>query len=45
MPNYYTFSAADAIEYAKKYGGITDYESLISAEEIGDGNLNLVFNA
>lgn len=43
MPNYYTFSAADAIEYAKKYGGITDYESLISAEEIGDGNLNLVF--
>jgi len=43
MPNYYTFSAADAIEYAKIYGGVADFESLVSAEEIGDGNLNFVF--
>lgn len=43
MSQYRTFTAADAVEYAKKYGGVNDPSSLVSAEEIGDGNLNLVF--
>lgn len=43
MSQYRTFTAADAVEYAKRYGGIDDPSALVSAEEIGDGNLNLVF--
>lgn len=43
MSGYYTFSAADAVEYARQFAGIDDPQSLASAEEIGDGNLNLVF--
>lgn len=43
MSRYYTFTAADAVEYARQFGGISDPQSLISADEIGDGNLNLVF--
>jgi 5-methylthioribose kinase len=43
MPRYYTFTAADAVEYARQFGGVSDPHSLVSAEEIGDGNLNLVF--
>ncbi len=43
MSRYYTFSAADAVEYARQFAGIDDPQSLVSAEEIGDGNLNLVF--
>lgn len=43
MSRYYTFSAADAVEYARRFGGLKDPQSLVSAEEIGDGNLNLVF--
>lgn len=43
MSGYYTFSAADAVEYARQFAGIADPQSLVSAEEIGDGNLNLVF--
>lgn len=39
MQNYHTFSINDALEYAKKYSN----SDLIHAEEIGDGNLNLVF--
>jgi len=43
MSRYYTFTAADAVEYARQFGGVEDPQSLISADEIGDGNLNLVF--
>jgi 5-methylthioribose kinase len=43
MSQYRTFTAADAVEYAKKFGGVDDPSTLVSAEEIGDGNLNLVF--
>lgn len=43
MSRYHTFTAEDAVEYARKYGGVADPQSLVSADEIGDGNLNLVF--
>ncbi|MBJ7223803.1 MULTISPECIES: S-methyl-5-thioribose kinase [unclassified Brenneria] len=43
MSLYRTFTADDAVEYARRYGGISDPHSLVAAEEIGDGNLNLVF--
>lgn len=43
MSNYQTFTANDAIAYAKQYGGLEDPSVLVSADEIGDGNLNLVF--
>jgi 5-methylthioribose kinase len=43
MSRYYTFTAQDAVEYARQFGGVADPQSLITADEIGDGNLNLVF--
>ncbi|MEI2266426.1 S-methyl-5-thioribose kinase [Erwinia sp. CGal63] len=43
MTQYRTFTAADAVEYAREFGGIADPENLVDAQEIGDGNLNLVF--
>ncbi|CNH71056.1 methylthioribose kinase [Yersinia massiliensis] len=43
MSRYYTFTAADAVEYARQFGQVADPQTLISADEIGDGNLNLVF--
>lgn len=43
MSQYRTFTAADAVEYARQFGGVNDPASLVEAEEIGDGNLNLVF--
>ncbi len=43
MSHYRTFTAADAVEYARQYGQLADPQALVSAEEIGDGNLNLVF--
>ncbi|MEZ3499584.1 S-methyl-5-thioribose kinase [Pantoea sp. KPR_PJ] len=43
MSQYRTFTAADAVEYAREFGGVDDPTSLVEAEEIGDGNLNLVF--
>jgi len=43
MSRYYTFSSADAVEYARQFGGVEDPQSLVTADEIGDGNLNLVF--
>lgn len=43
MSQYHTFSAADAVEYAKQYGSVNDPSALVRAEEVGDGNLNLVF--
>ncbi|WP_017347997.1 S-methyl-5-thioribose kinase [Pantoea sp. A4] len=43
MSQYRTFTAADAVEYAKQFGGLDNPAVLTSAEEVGDGNLNLVF--
>lgn len=43
MSQYRTFTAADAVEYARQYGQLADPQELVSADEIGDGNLNLVF--
>ncbi|CAI1017152.1 S-methyl-5-thioribose kinase [Serratia quinivorans] len=43
MSHYRTFTAADAVEYARQHGQLADPQALVSAEEIGDGNLNLVF--
>lgn len=43
MSQYRTFTAADAVEYARQFGGVSDPSSLIDSEEVGDGNLNLVF--
>jgi 5-methylthioribose kinase len=43
MSAYHTLSAADAVDYARRYAGLDDPEVLVNAEEVGDGNLNLVF--
>lgn len=43
MSQYRTFTATDAVEYARQYGQVADPQALVSADEIGDGNLNLVF--
>lgn len=43
MSQYRTFTAADAVDYARQFGGVNPPESLVDALEIGDGNLNLVF--
>ncbi|MGI8490903.1 S-methyl-5-thioribose kinase [Pectobacterium sp. S5] len=43
MSLYRTFTADDAVEYARQYGGVSQPHTLVAAEEIGDGNLNLVF--
>lgn len=43
MSQYRTFTATDAVEYARQFGGVSSPESLVDALEIGDGNLNLVF--
>ncbi len=43
MSLYRTFSAADAVEYARQFGAVPDPQTLVAADEIGDGNLNLVF--
>ncbi|WP_025121788.1 MULTISPECIES: S-methyl-5-thioribose kinase [unclassified Serratia (in: enterobacteria)] len=43
MSQYRTFTAADAVEYARQYGQLAEPQALVSADEIGDGNLNLVF--
>ncbi len=43
MSQYRTFTVADAVEYAQKFGGLDDPASLVDAQEVGDGNLNLVF--
>lgn len=43
MSQYRTFTAADAVDYARQYGGVANPTSLVDALEIGDGNLNLVF--
>ncbi|MEN4910836.1 S-methyl-5-thioribose kinase [Erwinia amylovora] len=43
MSQYRTFTAADAVEYARQFGGVDNPNSLVDALEVGDGNLNLVF--
>lgn len=43
MSQYRTFTAVDAVEYARQYGQLANPQALVSADEIGDGNLNLVF--
>ncbi|MFP1734120.1 S-methyl-5-thioribose kinase [Lonsdalea quercina] len=43
MSQYRTFHADDAVAYARQYGGVAEVHTLVAAEEIGDGNLNLVF--
>lgn len=42
MSQYRTFTAQDAVEYAVQFGGLDDPSSLVEAQEVGDGNLNLV---
>lgn len=43
MPQYHTFTAQDAVAYAQQFGGLDDPSALVEAQEVGDGNLNLVF--
>ncbi len=43
MSRYRIFNTQDAIEYAREFGRCFNSDSRLSAEEIGDGNLNLVF--
>lgn len=43
MSHYRTFTAHDAVAYAQQFGGLADPASLVEAQEVGDGNLNLVF--
>ncbi|MFM2485686.1 S-methyl-5-thioribose kinase [Celerinatantimonas yamalensis] len=43
MSQYQTFTAEQAVAYAKEHSGLVDPSELVRAEEIGDGNLNLVF--
>ncbi|SFN38692.1 5'-methylthioribose kinase [Izhakiella capsodis] len=43
MAQYRTFTAADAIQYARQHVGWDDASALVDAQEVGDGNLNLVF--
>ncbi len=43
MEQYRAFSTQEAIEYAGSLPGVFDAGETLSAEEIGDGNLNLVF--
>ncbi|EJF30148.1 MULTISPECIES: S-methyl-5-thioribose kinase [Enterobacteriaceae] len=43
MSQYRTFTAADAVAYAQQFGGLQTPSELVEAQEVGDGNLNLVF--
>lgn len=43
MSQYRTFTAADAVSWAQTYAAVDDPAELVEAQEIGDGNLNLVF--
>ncbi|AZK48161.1 S-methyl-5-thioribose kinase [Paenibacillus lentus] len=43
MSLYHAFSPEDAIAYAKSITGFFAANALLACEEIGDGNLNLVF--
>ena len=43
MSQYRTFTAEDAVAWAQQFGGLIDPSELVEAQEVGDGNLNLVF--
>jgi len=43
MSQYRTFTAQDAVAYAQQFGGLDTPSELVEAQEVGDGNLNLVF--
>ncbi|WP_312949778.1 S-methyl-5-thioribose kinase [Superficieibacter sp.] len=43
MSQYRTFTAGDAVAYAQQFGGLENPSALVGAQEVGDGNLNLVF--
>lgn len=43
MSQYRTFNARDAVAYAQQFGGLDTPSELVEAQEVGDGNLNLVF--
>ena len=43
MSQYRTFNAQDAVAYAQQFGGLATPSELVEAQEVGDGNLNLVF--
>lgn len=43
MSQYHTFTPGDAVAYAQQFGGIANPSELVAAQEVGDGNLNLVF--
>ncbi|TCW43630.1 5'-methylthioribose kinase [Phytobacter diazotrophicus] len=43
MSQYRTFNAQDALAYAQQFGGLDTPSELVEAQEVGDGNLNLVF--
>lgn len=43
MSQYQTLDAQQAVAYAQTHGGLANPKHLVRAEEIGDGNLNLVF--
>ena len=43
MSQYRTFNALDAVAYAQQFGGLDNPSELVEAQEVGDGNLNLVF--
>lgn len=43
MSQYRTFNAQDAVAYAQHFGGLDTPSELVEAQEVGDGNLNLVF--
>ncbi|CAK9884419.1 MAG: Methylthioribose kinase [Candidatus Erwinia impunctatus] len=43
MSDYQIFTAREAVAFARQHGQHPQPSSLVDAEEIGDGNLNLVF--
>ncbi|NDL63627.1 S-methyl-5-thioribose kinase [Acerihabitans arboris] len=43
MSVYRTLTAAEAVDYARQHAGLAQPDALVAAEEVGDGNLNLVF--
>lgn len=43
MTAYRTLTADDAVVYARRFAGLSHPETLCAAQEVGDGNLDLVF--
>lgn len=43
MSVYRTLTASAAVDYARRHAGLDHPDTLMAAEEVGDGNLNLVF--